>query len=84
MDPIIIIWLIPVALVGFIGCMCTITYLRSARQQQQRQQLEQLDAIWFPHPNPRPPLPPSRVSSLTNLVILTPDDTSNENPDSIV
>ena len=40
-------------------------YIRYAKKQRE---LADLEPVMFPHPHPRPPLPPSRISSLTNLV----------------
>ena len=56
-----VLWLIPIGLLAFACCLGATAYLRNARDSQ----LAQLEPVMFPHPHPRPPLPPSRISSLT-------------------
>ena len=71
-----LIWLLPVIILVFIFVVSTTADLHTARQQQLRE-LQELDPVWFPHPNPRPPLPPSRISSATglvNMVVVVEDD----------
>jgi hypothetical protein len=43
------------------------------RYAKKQRELAELEPVMFPHPHPRPPLPPSRISSLTNLVELVID-----------
>ena len=75
-----VLWLIPIGLLAFACCLGTTAYLRNARESQ----LAQLEPVMFPHPHPRPPLPPSRISSLTNLVELVIEiDTKEKGEDPV-
>ena len=72
-----IIWILPVGLLILISCLCITAHINNL---QQRQQLQVLEPVMFPHPHPRPPLPPSRISSLTNLVELVIETEENKDP----
>ena len=71
-----IIWLLPASLLVFVSCICICACIHNARQNIQLENLEPT----FPHPHPRPPLPPSRISSLTNLVELVIEHDVHEDP----
>ena len=68
-----LVWIIPsVSLV----CIASLAVCIHSYRLKKRLELENLEPVMFPHPHPRPPLPPSRISSLTNLVdlVIEPED----------
>ena len=70
-----LVWILPSGILICISSVCVIVYIRRAHRQLE---LAQLEPVMFPHPHPRPPLPPSRISSLTNLVEMVVDVEEND------
>ena len=66
-------WIVPS--VGLV-CIASLAVCIHSYRLKKRLELENLEPVMFPHPHPRPPLPPSRISSLTNLVelVIEPDE----------
>jgi len=72
-----LVWIIPsVSLVCIASLFVCVHSYRLKRQLE----LAQLEPVMFPHPHPRPPLPPSRISSLTNLVELVIEEPEEHDP----